>query len=125
MDYSIKFWDVRKLSTPFASIQNNSHWIWDLKYNKHFSRVMINSSSSSIVRGIISSFKENEDIYNLSDQTHVSAHSSIDYVQFEDSVYALDWSVNDPWIFAAVSYNSFVHINSIPEDIKYQVMLDN
>ena len=125
MDYSIKFWDVRKLASPFATVLKNSHWIWDLKYNKHFSRVMIQSSSSSIVRGIISSFKESDDINSLHDHAHISAHTIIDYVEFEDSVYSLDWSLNDPWIFAAVSYNSFVHINSIPEDIKYQVMLDN
>lgn len=125
MDYSVKYWDIRKLTTPFATITNDSHWVWDLKYNKQFSRVMISSSSSSIVRGIISSFKESEDIHNLQDQMKGLPSTMIDYVEFEDAVYSLDWSMNDPWIFAAVSYNSYVHINSIPEDIKYQIMLDN
>jgi hypothetical protein len=61
------------------------------------------------------------------DEEHSSVHShtSIDYVEFDDSVYALDWNHNDPWTFAAVSYNSYLHINTIPEDIKYKIMLDN
>jgi EARP and GARP complex-interacting protein 1 len=125
MDYSIKYWDTRKLSTPFATLTNNSHWIWDLKFNKIFSKVMIHSSSSSIVRGIISSFKDSEDVHSLHDEIDISQQTMIDYVEFEDSVYSLDWSLNDPWIFAAVSFNSFVHINSIPEDIRYKVILEN
>jgi WD40 repeat protein len=127
MDYSIKFWDIRRLDSPLNSIFNNSHWIWDIKYNKKFSRVMINSSSSSNVKAIVFG-KEEDDNFKFNDlfkQTNLKDYSLIDYNHFDDSVYSVDWSLNDPWIFAAVSYNSGFHINSIPDDIKYQVMLDN
>lgn len=125
MDYSIKFWDTRKLTSPISTIFNNSHWIWDCKYNRKFSRVMISCSSSSIVRGIIfEKEKESEDSESTS-LPDFSKHSEVDYIEFDDSVYSLDWSLSDPWIFAAVSYNSYVYINSIPEDIKYNIMLDS
>ena len=52
-DFSIKFWDIRKQEKEFGGIYNNSHWIWDLKYNKSYSNVMVTASSSSLVRGII------------------------------------------------------------------------
>lgn len=126
MDYSIKFWDVRKPNTPVSGIYNNTHWIWNCKYNPTYSRVMITCSSSSIVRSIIfDKEKDVEDYNNTSTNFINNTFSFVDFVEFEDSVYSLDWSANDPWTFAAVSYNSYLHVNSIPEDIKYKIMLDN
>ena len=130
MDYSIKFWDIKNLTAPVAAVFSNTHWIWDLKYNKRFSRVMITCSSSSVVRGLVFEKEaDSEETENRLDRqvdySYIQNHSAIDYVEFDDAVYSLDWSLNDPWTFAAVSFNSYLYINSIPEDIKYQIMLDN
>ena len=130
MDYSVKFWDIRNLSAPIGGVLNNTHWVWDMKYNRKFSRVMITCSSSSVVRGVVfDKERDVEDMNNeeneLNDIPHLQTHSAIDYVEFDDSVYSLDWSINDPWTFAAVSFNSYLYINSIPEEIKYKIMLDN
>jgi WD40 repeat protein len=121
MDYSIKYWDTRNLSLPISGIFDNSHWIWDIKHNKQFPRLLISSSSSAVVRAHIFE-KEHEDsgVTNL-----FHRFSSIDYTEFDDCVYSLDWSLNDPWTFVAVSYNAYLYVNSIPEDIKYKIMLDN
>jgi len=120
LDHSIKFWDIRRFDeTPLNVISNNSHWIWSAKYNKAYSRIMITSSSSSQVRCIIFD-NENEEI-----NTNSYSYTSVDYLEFDDAVYSLEWDYNDPWVFAAVSYNGLVHINIIPEDIKYNVMMDN
>ena len=97
---------------------------------------MINCSTSSVVRGIVfdkePEVEESRETKHLSSNDHsqqdysfIENHSSIDYVEFDDSVYSLDWSLIDPWTFAAISYNSYLYINSIPEDVKYQIMLDN
>jgi WD40 repeat protein len=126
MDNTIKFWDLRKPSSPISGIYNNSHWVWACKYNKTYSRILSTCSSSSIVRSIVFEKENEENSHNhpisTSDLNH---YSLIDYIEFEDSVYSLDWSHADPWIFAAVSFNSYLHINTIPEDIKLKVMLDN
>lgn len=84
---------------------------------------MVTCSSSSIVRGIIFE-KESDEHHHLS-LSNLGNYTIVDYNEFEDSVYAVDWALNDPMTFAAVSYNSYIHINSIPEDIKYKIMLDN
>jgi hypothetical protein len=117
MDYSIKFWDIRRLTNPIDGIYDNTHWVWSTKYNKTFSRLMVTCSSSSLVRAVV--------FDKVEEHSDVHSYTSIDYVEFDDSVYAMDWNYNDPWTFAAVSYNSYLHINAIPEDIKYKIMLDN
>ncbi len=126
MDYSVKFWDTRNLSHPVSSIFNNTHWVWNSKFNKQFSRLMINCSSSSIVKAVIFNKESEEENDSKTNASNIfTPLSRVDYSEFDDSVYSLDWSQSDPWVFAAVSYNSLFYINSIPEDIKYKIMLDN
>ena len=130
-DFSLKFWDIRKPNTEFGGIYNNSHWIWSLKYNKSYSNVMVTASSSSLVRGIIF------DKYDIGDEKNknlstfekykgdknIKKYSYIDYFEFEDSVYSIDWLKNDNWSFVATSFNAYFHVNSIPEEIKYKTIL--
>ncbi len=128
MDYSIKFWDIRNLNSPVTGIFNNTHWVWKLRYNKTYSRILMTCSSSSLVRGYIFDYE------NIDNQEDSNAHSfgeidfkkynCLDYLEFEDSVYDFDWSHNDPWIFSAISYNGYLHINIIPDEIKYKIMIN-
>jgi WD40 repeat protein len=130
-DFALKFWDIRKPNTEFGGIYNNSHWIWSLKYNKSYSNVMVTASSSSLVRGIIFDKYDIGDEKNkslssfekYSSDKNIKKYSFIDYVEFEDSVYSLDWLKNDSWTFVAISFNAYFHVNSIPEEVKYKIML--
>ena len=121
-DYSIKFWDLRKSDIELGGIYNNSHWIWCNKFNQNYSNMLITASSSSNVRCVIFSKIENEND-DFGFNKNLRDYSFIDYSEFEDSVYSVDWLKNDSWTFAAVSFNSYLHINTIPEDIKYKIML--
>ena len=126
-DFSIKFWDIRKPEKEIGGIYNNSHWIWELKYNKSYSNVMITASSSSLVRGIIFDKAEGGDDKNrigfdkFQGDKNLKKYSYIDYCEFEDSVYSLDWMKNDTWSFVATSFNAFFHINTIPEEVKNRI----
>ena len=130
-DFALKFWDIRKPNTEFGGIYNNSHWIWSLKYNKSYSNVMVTASSSSLVRGIIFDKYDigEEKNKNLSTfekykgDKNMKKYSYIDYFEFEDSVYSIDWLKNDNWSFVATSFNAYFHVNSIPEEIKYKIIL--
>ena len=142
-DYALKFWDYRKPSSEFGGIYNNSHWIWSFKYNKNYTNIMITASSSSLVRGIVfdkyhdtdlkSNKVEGENVAGISSSLaslgkyssdkNVKQYSFIDYFEFEDSVYDIDWLKNDSWLFVATSFNSYFHVNAIPEEIKYKIML--
>ncbi len=85
---------------------------------------MVTASSSSLVRGIIFDKMEgNEDknrISNLAEK-NLKKYSFIDYFEFEDSVYSLDWMKNDTWSFVATSFNAYFHVNTIPEEVKNRI----
>lgn len=45
------------------------------------------------------------------------------YEEHEDSVYAVDWSSADPWLFASLSYDGRLVINRVPRALKYHILL--
>ena len=45
------------------------------------------------------------------------------YDEHEDSVYAVEWSAADPWVFASLSFDGRLVINRVPRDIKYKILL--
>ena len=45
------------------------------------------------------------------------------FEEHEDSVYAVEWSGADPWIFASLSYDGRVVINRVPRAEKYKILL--
>ena len=130
-DFALKFWDIRKPNSEFGGIYNNSHWIWSLKYNKSYSNMMVTASSSSLVRGIIFDKYDIGDEKNknfnsfekYSSDKNIKKYSYIDYFEFEDSVYSIDWLKNDSSTFVATSFNAYFHVNSIPEEIKYKIRI--
>ena len=124
-DFALKFWDVRKHDRELNGVYNNSHWIWDLKFNRNYSNVIVTSSSSSLVRNLIFSkigdLDESESLGIF--KKDLNSMTFVDYCEFEDAVYCTDWLRNDSWTFASVSFNSIFHVNAIPEEIKYKIML--
>ena len=51
----------------------------------------------------------------------VNQYTYIDYFEFEDSVYSIDWMKNDTWSFVATSFNAYFHVNTIPEEVKNRI----
>lgn len=45
------------------------------------------------------------------------------YEEHEDSVYAVEWSAADPWLFASLSYDGRLVINRVPRALKYHILL--
>jgi len=43
--------------------------------------------------------------------------------ELEDSVYAIDWSASEAWVFAGVSYNGTFFLNVVPSREKYKILL--
>ncbi|MCQ2817163.1 MAG: hypothetical protein MJ252_07850 [archaeon] len=125
-DFTIKYWDIRKDNECVAAIFGNSHWVWSCKYNKNYPNVLVTSSSSSVVRNIIFGKKEEdekEDEIGSTFDKNFKDYFFIDYCEFEDSVYSVDWLYNENMTFAGISFNSFFHINTIPSDIQYKILM--
>lgn len=44
------------------------------------------------------------------------------YEEHEDSVYTVEWSSSDAWIFASLSYDGRLVINHVPSREKYAIL---
>ena len=133
IDKTIKFWDTRKMNSPYYIISNNPHWVWDTCYNNTYSRLLLTCSSSALVRLVIFEEEFGDNIKNSNNNPYSNYNCSssssskidfIDYVDVDDSAYAIDFSLQDQWMFASISYNNHIHVNMIPDDIKYKILIE-
>lgn len=132
-DGKVKFWDVRspdKALLEFSS--HHSHWVWSARYNHFHDQLIISSSSDnqvalsnagSLSSGLLEHLEEEED----DDEDEASKPQPdgliLTYEEHEDSVYCVEWSITDAWVFASLSYDGRFILNSVPNDIKYGILL--
>jgi len=45
------------------------------------------------------------------------------FEEHEDSVYSVEWSDSDPWVFASLSYDGRLVVNHVPRSEKYKILL--
>ncbi|KAM6542739.1 hypothetical protein CsatB_007186 [Cannabis sativa] len=111
-------WDLRKPKTPIQELPGHTHWTWAVKYNPEYEGLILSSGTNSTVNlWRASSSSEDEftserlvDSPTRANQLEPLLHSYIDY---EDSVYGLAWSSREPWIFASLSYDGRVVVESV------------
>ncbi|KAI9206921.1 WD40-repeat-containing domain protein [Polychytrium aggregatum] len=177
-DCFIRFWDLRKADVPVKQLNNHTHWIWSVAFNKFHDQLLLSSSSDSLVNlesiisissssssssssgGVEASAEklqqtphirvrhhgpleeEDEDQEsNGSEAEHADDNSDEDgldedlesnrptdglvatYDQHEESVYSVAWSEADPWVFASLSCDGRVVVNTVPREHKYKIIL--
>src|SRR5690606_36762149 len=105
------------VSKPALKMLDHSHWVWSVRYNSFHDHLVLSASSDGNVNLLRASsiasqpyghliedeLDEDEDgtIKGLLASKHPRADGLIKtYVDHEDSVYAIEWSPNEPWIFA-------------------------
>lgn len=138
-DCKVKFWDTRNITQPVAALEEHSHWVWNVRYNHSHDQLVLTGSSDSrvILSNMVSISSEpfghlvDED--DLSDQEERRPEDKSQepprdgviatYEEHEDSVYAVDWSSADPWLFASLSYDGRLVINRVPRAVKYHILL--
>jgi len=116
-DNLIKIWNYSNLAKPLICL-SNPHWVWMISCHLTYGRLILTSYSASTVRLIIL----NKEITNELDLSYSSSH--IDFLEFDESVYSIDWNYLNQWMFVGVSYNGIIHLNKIPDDIKFKIMID-
>uniref|UniRef100_A0A2K5Q039 EARP and GARP complex-interacting protein 1 n=1 Tax=Cebus imitator TaxID=2715852 RepID=A0A2K5Q039_CEBIM len=113
--------------------------VWNVRYNHSHDQLVLTGSSDSrvILSNMVSissePFGHLVDDDDISDQEdHRSEEKSKEplqdnviatYEEHEDSVYAVDWSSADPWLFASLSYDGRLVINRVPRALKYHILL--
>uniref|UniRef100_A0A8B9PVZ3 EARP complex and GARP complex interacting protein 1 n=1 Tax=Apteryx owenii TaxID=8824 RepID=A0A8B9PVZ3_APTOW len=138
-DCKVKFWDTRNVTEPVKTLEEHSHWVWNVRYNHSHDQLILTGSSDSrvILSNMVSissePFGHMVDDDDLSDQEdHHQEEKSKEplqdsiiatYEEHEDSVYAVEWSSADPWLFASLSYDGRLVINRVPRALKYHILL--
>ncbi|XP_054167172.1 EARP-interacting protein homolog [Oppia nitens] len=134
-DCETRFWDVRNTSAPVLSVTNHSHWVWSVRYNLFHDQLVLTSSSDSRVVlmravsvasqpfGHLLEDESPEDDNGVFNKTSMNTDGIIaTFEEHEDSVYSVEWSVSDPWIFASLSYDGRLVINKVPKIEKFNIL---
>ncbi|GFS47615.1 EARP-interacting protein homolog [Nephila pilipes] len=134
-DCQTRFWDVRNTNGPLLVFSNHSHWVWCVRYNSFHDQLVLTSSSDSRVILSRAASVSSEPFGHLLDDEDIN-HEEGDrnnkqisdgvisiYEEHEDSVYAVEWSTVDPWLFASLSYDGRLVINKVPRSEKYRILL--
>ncbi|GAB1603606.1 EARP and GARP complex-interacting protein 1-like [Argonauta hians] len=135
-DCKVKFWDVRNTTNPLKVLTDHSHWVWSVRYNHFHDQLVLSSSSDSrvILNNIVSLSSEPFGYLVESEDNSDSEGKEVvrekvtdgviaTYEEHEDSVYRVDWSTADPWVFASLSYDGRLVINRVPRTEKYKILL--
>lgn len=140
-DAILKIFDVRNNKEPVFSRRDHFHWIFSVSFNKFHDQLILTSSSDGKVLLTCASScsseapkdvsasnnelddDEGEEFQLKSKKSNLSDGLLETFEHHEESVYSVEWSAADPWIFASVSYDGRVIVSRIPKKYKYQIIL--
>ncbi|PIA18873.1 WD40 repeat-like protein [Coemansia reversa NRRL 1564] len=142
-DGSVRIWDTRNPSSELMSIANHTHWVYSVAFNPNHDQLLLSAggdglvnlestvsvSSAQVVTNADSqdglSDKGDDEGSNIDDE-EIGKPSDGLVAQFDDhetSVYAACWSAADPWLFASLSFDGRMVINTVPQEEKYRILL--
>ncbi|TQE07490.1 hypothetical protein C1H46_006810 [Malus baccata] len=104
----IHVWDLRKPKVPIQELPGHTHWTWA-------ARILLQSSGTdSAVNLWFASPYNNDESERLVDSPTMRIDPLLNsYSDYEDSIYGLAWSSREPWIFASLSYDGRVVVESV------------
>lgn len=112
----IHIWDMRMLNFPFLELPGHAHWTWTVKCNPELEGLILSAGTDSAVNLWLASPPNSDDL--TSESLMESPTRQVDpllnsYTDYEDSIYGLAWSSRQPWIFASLSYDGRVVVESV------------
>ncbi|KAF8090941.1 hypothetical protein N665_0461s0027 [Sinapis alba] len=112
----IHVWDLRKAKTPVQELPGHTHWTWAVKCNPEYDGLILSAGTDSAVNlWYASASATNEkSLESPVESTRQRVNLLLNsYTDYEDSVYGLAWSSREPWVFASLSYDGRVVIESV------------
>ncbi|KAG0252121.1 Protein tssc1 [Mortierella polycephala] len=142
-DCKVRIWDVRDTTAgPIMVIQDHTHWVWSVAYNKFHDQLVLTSSSDcqvnlqsivSISTGADYKYGDGSDVEQEQDEESDDLTDNVQDVptdglvqafdQHEDSVYQVAWSSVDPWLFLSLSYDGRAVMNQVPSEEKFKIIM--
>lgn len=111
----LRLWDLRKPKLPVRELPGHAHWTWAVRHNPEHDQLILSAGTDSAVNLWLAPTSDND---SSTDSLLDSPTWQIDpllssYGDYEDSVYGLAWSSQDPTIFASLSYDGRVIVESV------------
>ncbi len=131
-DGILKIWDMRSdFKGPLTEQRGGSHWISSLQYNPFHDQLLLSGNTDGLVHlhSIFSVSSASETLENGERQDKEFGGTLSDGIvgkpneYHEDSVYSVKWSAADPWIYASLSHDGRLVINTVPNETKYSIIL--
>ncbi|GLT31354.1 hypothetical protein SLA2020_060960 [Shorea laevis] len=112
----ICIWDLRMARVPVQELPGHTHWTWAVTCNPEHDGLILSAGTDSTVNLWLASTSSSDKL--TSDSTVESPSQQLDpllnsYSDYEDSVYGLAWSYRELWIFASLSYDGRLVVESI------------
>ncbi|XP_054734853.1 EARP-interacting protein homolog [Anastrepha obliqua] len=124
-DGAIKVWDCRMAKEAVFARNDHAHWVWTVRFNTFHDQLILSSSSDCKVlltcAGSVCS-EATSDAMPEERRRLLPDGLLQTFDQHEDSVYCVEWSNVDPWIFASLSYDGRLLISKVPNQYKYQII---
>uniref|UniRef100_A0ACD5Y8A1 Uncharacterized protein n=2 Tax=Avena sativa TaxID=4498 RepID=A0ACD5Y8A1_AVESA len=114
-EFGIRLWDLRMPKHPLKDLPGHSHWTWAARHNPEYDELILSAGTDSAVNlwlaevGTDDSRPESPS-GSRSRQEEPLLHS---YTDYEDSIYGIAWSSHDPSLFASLSYDGRVVLESV------------
>ncbi|KAJ1935493.1 phosphatidylserine decarboxylase 1 [Linderina macrospora] len=146
-DGCVRLWDTRSLAGPVIDIAHHTHWVYSVEFNPNHDQLVLSAGADGLVNlESVVSVSSAQAVAEISDEQVAEIAGGggpiddFDYdegdeigkptdglvAQFDDhetSVYAAHWSAADPWIFASLSFDGRMVINTVPREEKYKILL--
>ncbi|CAN6485202.1 unnamed protein product [Victoria cruziana] len=112
----IRVWDIRMPNVPIRELPGHAHWTWSIQHNPEHHELILSSGTDSTVNLWFAS------VDGMNDATYERMPESpsqkvvpliCSFSDYEDCVYGLSWSCREPWIFASLSYDGRVVVESV------------
>lgn len=127
-DCLAKFWDLRQTAEPLRVLSSHSHWVLNAKYNRFHDQLVLTGGSDAKVNlwnvsSVSSALPSDMSVSSSSGNEPKEDKLVQRFGEHEESVYGLEWSYADAWVFASLSYNGRVAFSRVPRGEKYNVLL--
>ncbi|XP_052860778.1 EARP-interacting protein homolog [Anopheles cruzii] len=137
-DGVLKVWDFRNTKEHVFARNDHHHWIWSVRFNTYHDQLLLSSGSDGKVLLTCAGSVSSEALEGGGSGTsgdpaepgdggdlkeHLADGLLHTFDQHEDSVYGVEWSTADPWMFASLSYDGRMIISKVPKQYKYQILL--
>ncbi|KAL9701842.1 hypothetical protein quinque_005283 [Culex quinquefasciatus] len=131
-DGVMKIWDFRNTKEHVFARNDHHHWIWNVRFNTYHDQLLLSAGSDGKIMLTCASSVSSEALDSVGGgggdegertKEHLADGLLQTFDQHEDSVYCVEWSTADPWLFASLSYDGRMIVSKVPKQYKYQILL--